>query len=91
MFWTAKVTSKGRITLPKGLREYLKLQPGDWVTFEVQGETVILEPCGGGDILDWHGALEGQGRTSDPGVVRESVRRVIAEETVREGRIAVGN
>jgi AbrB family looped-hinge helix DNA binding protein len=91
MFWTAKITSKGRITLPKGLREYLKLRPGDWVTFGVQGEIVILEPCGGGDILDWYGALEGQGKTDNPGAVRESVRRAIAEEPVREGRITVGD
>jgi hypothetical protein len=55
------------------------------VTFEVQGETITLERCGGGDILDWYGALEGQGQTCDPGTVRESARRAIAEETVREG------
>ena len=28
MFWTAKVTAKGQVTLPKGVREYLQLRPG---------------------------------------------------------------
>lgn len=84
MFWTAKVTSKGQITLPKGLREHLELRPGDRVAFVARGETVTLEPSAG-DILGWYGALEGESPPADLGAVRESVRRAIAEETVREG------
>ena len=32
---TAKVTSKGQITIPKHVRESLRLQPGDKVRFEI--------------------------------------------------------
>lgn len=81
MSWTAKITSRGRVTLPQGLRERMGLQPGDRVTFVLQGETVILKP-GGGGILDWYGALEGQGQPEDLDAVREAVRRAIAEKTI---------
>lgn len=35
---TAKVTSKGQITLPAKLRERLGIKPGDRVTFEDDGQ-----------------------------------------------------
>jgi AbrB family looped-hinge helix DNA binding protein len=80
MLWTAKITSRGRVTLPQGLRERMGWQPGDRVTFVVRGETVILKPCEG--ILDWYGALEGQSQPEDLDAVREAVRRAIAEKTI---------
>ena len=39
MLWTAKITSRGRVTLPQGLCERMGLQPGGRVTFVLQGET----------------------------------------------------
>ncbi len=33
---TAKVTSKGQITIPKHVRESLRLRPGDKVRFEIE-------------------------------------------------------
>ncbi len=80
MLWTAKITSRGRLTLPQGLRERMSLQPGDRMTFVVRGETVILKPCEG--ILDWYGVLEGQGQPEDLNAVREAVRHAIAEKTI---------
>ncbi len=35
---TAKVTAGGRITIPKQVREALKLRPGDKVRFEVEDD-----------------------------------------------------
>jgi antitoxin PrlF len=38
----AKLTSKGQITLPKRVRDRLKLKPGDMVVFvERNGETLV--------------------------------------------------
>ena len=34
---TARMTSKGQITIPKAVREKLNLKPGDRVRFEVEG------------------------------------------------------
>lgn len=38
----AKVMSKGQITLPKDIREHLKLETGDRVTLVCEGDKVIL-------------------------------------------------
>lgn len=84
MFWTAKVTSRGQITLPKGLRKYLGLGPGARVRFVVRDQRVELEPIEG-DILSWYGALRAAGPAGDWSAVREAVRQAIAQEVVREG------
>ncbi len=40
------ITSKGQTTIPKEIREYLHLQPGDRVDFVVEEDgRVILEPA----------------------------------------------
>jgi len=38
----AKLSSKGQITLPKPVREILKLSPGDRVLFRVERDRAIL-------------------------------------------------
>ena len=42
---STKITSKGQVTIPKVVRDYLKVNPGDEVVFRVaaNGE-VIVEP-----------------------------------------------
>ena len=85
MIWTAKVTSKGQITLPKGLRERLGLKPGDRVTFVEQEGKITIEPSSG-DVLRWYGALRTGGPPADLKEVREAVRQAIAEEVVRESQ-----
>jgi AbrB family looped-hinge helix DNA binding protein len=42
---TAKVTSKGQVTVPSTIREILKLEPGSTVIFKVTDRGVILSPC----------------------------------------------
>ena len=42
---TAKVTSKGQVTIPLTIREILKLKPGSTVMFKVTDKGVILSPC----------------------------------------------
>jgi len=42
---TAKVTSKGQVTIPSTIREILKLEPGVTVMFKVTDRGVILSPC----------------------------------------------
>jgi len=38
-----KISSKGQITIPKEIREYLKVKPGDKVKFEIVNGKVVLE------------------------------------------------
>ena len=42
---TAKVTSKGQVTIPSTIREILKIEPGATVIFKVTDRGVILTPC----------------------------------------------
>jgi len=42
---TAKVTSKGQVTIPSTIRKILKLKPGVTVMFKVTGRGVMLSPC----------------------------------------------
>ncbi|HEO1898489.1 TPA: AbrB/MazE/SpoVT family DNA-binding domain-containing protein [Streptococcus agalactiae] len=40
---TAKVMSKGQVTIPKRIRELLDLQNGDYVTFVVDNDKVQIQ------------------------------------------------
>ena len=40
---TAKVMSKGQVTIPKRIRELLDLQNGDYVTFVVNQDKVQIQ------------------------------------------------
>jgi len=42
---TAKVTSKGQVTIPLTIREILNLEPGSIVMFKVTDKGVILSSC----------------------------------------------
>lgn len=37
---------KGRITLPKPLRERIGIEPGDRVSVDVEGDRIVVEPQG---------------------------------------------
>jgi|GEM_PF-6825651 len=38
----AKLTTRGRVTIPRGLRESLKLRGGDNVIFEQRGDDIVM-------------------------------------------------
>ena len=42
---TAKVTSKGQVTIPSTIRDILMLEPGSTVMFKVTDKGVLLSPC----------------------------------------------
>jgi AbrB family looped-hinge helix DNA binding protein len=41
---TVKVDEKGRIIIPKEIRETAKLKEGSYVTIKTKGKTIIMEP-----------------------------------------------
>ncbi|GBD39343.1 hypothetical protein HRbin37_01622 [bacterium HR37] len=41
----AKVSSKGHIVLPKALRDALKINTGDYVEIELEGNTIKISPA----------------------------------------------
>ncbi len=55
---TAKVTSKGQITIPAGMREKLGLRPGSKVLFEEQPNGNFMVRKKTGNISDLDGFLK---------------------------------
>ncbi|TSA80590.1 AbrB/MazE/SpoVT family DNA-binding domain-containing protein [Deinococcus detaillensis] len=41
---TAKITSKGQVTLPREIRERLGVHDGDRIRFELEGGAVVVYP-----------------------------------------------
>ena len=54
---TTTLTSKGQITLPKAIREHLRLHTGDAVEFIVGADGEIRVRAGRFEIRDLQGAL----------------------------------
>jgi antitoxin PrlF len=59
---TATLTSKGQITLPKAIRERLRLHAGDVVDFVVDDAGEVRVRAGNGDVLALQGLLHRPGR-----------------------------
>ena len=53
----SSISFKGQITIPKQIRNSLKLKPGDRVTFVADGDKAILMPIRG-DIFSLKGLLK---------------------------------
>jgi antitoxin PrlF len=57
----ATLTSKGRTTIPKHVREHLKLNPGDKVDFVIESEgRVVIRPAEF-DVRELKGMLKRRG------------------------------
>jgi len=71
---TTKITSKGQITLPKEVREHLKVHPGDRLLFTIMpdGRVVIEPPV---DIRDLKGFFD----TGDIHLTIEEINAAISQ------------
>lgn len=78
---TAKITSKGQITLPREIRDHLKVDSGDNVIFFLNNRGEVVVDGVGGDIRDLKGFLKrpGQRRLSieemDAAILRAHARK----------------
>jgi AbrB family looped-hinge helix DNA binding protein len=52
---TAKLTSKGQVTIPKSVRETLGLREGDSVLFRVDGDRAVIAKTA--DLLELSGTV----------------------------------
>lgn len=59
---TATVTSKGQVTLPKQIRETLKIKPGDQIDFVLDAAGEVRVRAGRFDVRDLKGLLHRPGR-----------------------------
>lgn len=79
----AKITSKGQTTIPKEIRDYLRLAPGDRVMFMQRDGEVILRPVTQ-TLLDLRGSINPRRRPEDFVAVRQEVKRKVARKIVHE-------
>jgi antitoxin PrlF len=59
---TATLTSKGQITVPKAVRDRLRLRPGDALDFVMADNGEIYVRAGTVDVADLQGLLRRPGR-----------------------------
>ena len=71
---TATLTSKGQLVIPKPIRDYLHLHPGDTLDFLVQESGDVLMRSAVEDVQELKGALHKPGRRP---VSLEAMRQVI--------------
>ncbi len=71
---TATLTTKGQLVIPKSVRDYLRLHPGDSLDFLVQENGDVLIRPAVEDVRQLRGALHKSGR---PPVSLEAMREAI--------------
>ena len=75
----ARLTSKGRVTIPIKIRHRLGLEAGDTIQFEVAGDAVRIKTVKS-TLLKGFGAVRPRKKPEDWNRVREDFEEGIAEE-----------
>ena len=87
----ARILRKGQMTLPKTVRDVLKVSEGDVVDFEISGNTVTIRPKvlvekREGELLaNIHRMHEKIGDV-DPGVIERAIKAAIQDVRKRKQR-----
>jgi len=77
------LTKKSQITLPKRIREFLKLKPGDQVKFILEDNEVKIVPVRS-KLEEGFGKVRAERRPEDFKKIRELVEEKIAKEVLEE-------
>jgi len=81
---TAKVTSKGQITIPKEVRELLGIQTGSVILFEQEEERVVIHPAK--TIRNYKGYLKGKAKGVDFDRIRSSTKEAVAKRVMKDAK-----
>ncbi len=84
MTTTAKITSKGQVTIPKEVREALEVHEGSVVLFEKDGDKIVLKPAK--TLKEFKGILKSKQRVMDFNQIRKIVKKSIAKRVFWSGR-----
>ncbi len=80
-----KMSKKGQVTIPKAIREKLKISTGGAVSFLVENDEVKLKGIPGGQADQLAGSLRKYAREYVPlNKIRKKIRGKIADEIARE-------
>lgn len=81
---TAKVTSKGQITIPKEVRELLGIQTGSVILFEQEEERVVIHPAR--TIRDYKGYLSSKAKGIDSDEMRRATKEAVAKRVMKDAK-----
>jgi antitoxin PrlF len=59
---SARVTSKGQVTIPKRIRDFLQVKSGDRLDFDIEAPGKVVVRPGGTDVRALKGILRRPGR-----------------------------
>jgi len=77
----AKVTTKGQVTIPKKIRESLRILPNDTIDFERDGGKIIMVPVK--TLKDFRGAVKTKGKCAFE-KERSKAKAAVAKRVMRE-------
>lgn len=84
------LSSKGQVTIPKEIREFLGVKAGDGVRFEIRGEEVIVRPVRRQSLESLMGSLKSKvpyrGREAEREAMEKAVATEVANKLKRERR-----
>lgn len=83
MVVTAKITSKGQITIPKEIRNILDLHTGSVITFEKEENKIVIRPAR--TLKEFKGFLKGKGRRADFEEIRKKAKEYIGKKVAQSG------
>jgi len=75
------LTTKGQTTIPKEVRDYLGLEPGDQIEYVVNRDGEIVLKAATVDLLDLAGALHQAGRRA---VTLDEMKAAVRSRAVRQ-------
>ena len=83
----AVITSKGQMTVPKGIRDSLELKPADRVVIVMEGDYAVLFPLRG-TILDAAGSVKSPAGKlpTDFRRIRDHVRNRVGKRRAAQSR-----
>ena len=84
MVVTAKITSKGQITLPKEVRKLLKVDAGAVVVFEKEDDKVVLKTAK--TLREFKGFLRGKSAPQDFDGMRNKAKEYLGGKLGRVKR-----
>lgn len=81
----AKVTFKGQVTIPKGIRNALNIEEGESVIFVVEGDHAIMKPFKKKSLLDFYGSLPATRSYPGVGTMRKEIRSKLGKRFNKKG------
>jgi AbrB family looped-hinge helix DNA binding protein len=83
MVVTAKITSKGQITIPKEIRKILDLHTGSVIAFEKEENKIVIRPAR--TLKEFKGFLKGKGKRADFEEIRKKAKEYIGKKVAQGG------